>query len=316
MQAYQHRLGRLGMIDWWDVPRRYWHWLQEGRIAPPHYDVVLVDEAQFFAPVWFDVVRAMVTPEVGYLMLAADPTQGFLRRGASWRSVAGVDMRGRSHVLRRSYRTTRAIMALALAFYRLRLPENTPTCRGRPRRYARRAGAGLFEVRCTAGRARRSGQADRGRSRPRAASPPRPDPAQQCPGRGAMVEALNEKLRSSRARSQGRTSRLLHPGTTLNAGTGPESPVVFAMDSRSSSRRSTAYVWTKIPRRAGGGAHPPTLHGLHAGRAAPDPDGDGRAAPITPAARSTGTGRRRPWVTANRPAGGPPSRRGELRNVR
>ena len=231
MQAYQHRLGRLGMMDWWDVPRRYWHWLQEGRIAPPHYDVVLVDEAQFFAPVWFDVVRAMVTPEVGYLMLAADPTQGFLRRGASWRSVAGVDMRGRSHVLRRSYRTTRAIMALALAFYRLRLPENDPDVveadlGGMP------AGPAPVCLKFGAPQDERAEVVKQIEAAVARGLPRRHVLILHSSARaaGAMVEALNEKLGVQAARDP----KDEPPGdfirvTTLNAGTGLESPVVFAM---------------------------------------------------------------------------------------
>lgn len=124
MQTYQQRLLARDAMDWWDVPRRYWRWLDEGQVHPPRYDVILVDEAQFFAPIWFNIVRQLILPEHGYLFLAADPTQGFLRRGESWKAIAGVDARGRSQYLRRSYRTTRAILSLALAFYRQRLPED------------------------------------------------------------------------------------------------------------------------------------------------------------------------------------------------
>ena len=126
IQSYQLRLHKLEMMDWWDVPRRYWHWIEEGTVRPPRFDVVLVDEAQFFAPIWFRIVREIVLPEVGHLFLAADPTQGFLNRGESWRSIAGIEVRGRAHVLRRSYRTTRKILTLALTFYRTRLPEHDP----------------------------------------------------------------------------------------------------------------------------------------------------------------------------------------------
>lgn len=126
MLAYQQNLQDLNAMDWWDVPRRYWHWIEEGVIKPPQYDVVLVDEAQFFAPVWFNIVRQLIQPDLGYLFLAADPTQGFLRRGESWKAITGLEVRGRSYHLRRSYRTTRAILTCALAFYRQRLPEDEP----------------------------------------------------------------------------------------------------------------------------------------------------------------------------------------------
>ncbi|MDY7079696.1 MAG: DEAD/DEAH box helicase family protein [Chloroflexota bacterium] len=125
VQSYQRRLISSGAIDWWDVPRRMWHWIEQGEVKPAQYDVILVDEAQFFAPIWFDIVRCLVLPEAGYLFLAADPTQGFLHRGESWKSIAGLEVRGHSHQLRRSYRTTQAILSCALTFYRQRVPEDT-----------------------------------------------------------------------------------------------------------------------------------------------------------------------------------------------
>jgi len=125
VQAYQRRLISSDTMDWWDVPRRMWHWIEQGEVKPAQYDVILVDEAQFFAPIWFDIVRCLVLPEVGYLFLAADPTQGFLHRGESWKSIAGLEVRGHSHQLRRSYRTTQAILSCAMTFYRQRVPEDT-----------------------------------------------------------------------------------------------------------------------------------------------------------------------------------------------
>jgi len=124
IQAYQRHLIRRDEMDWWDVPRRMWHWIEEGEVRLSPYDVIMVDEAQFFAPIWFTIVRRLVQPEVGYLFLAADPTQGFLHRGESWKTIAGLEVRGHAHQLRRSYRTTRAILTCALAFYRGRLPED------------------------------------------------------------------------------------------------------------------------------------------------------------------------------------------------
>jgi len=62
----------------------------------------------------------------GHLFLVADPTQGFLGRGASWKSL-GLEARGHTHNLRRSYRTTREIMQFATLLYRLRLAEERMT---------------------------------------------------------------------------------------------------------------------------------------------------------------------------------------------
>lgn len=77
-------------------------------------DHILVDEAQFFAPTWFQVVRSHLKPH-GSLFLCADPTQGFLRRGNAWKSV-GLEVRGRTDRLSRSYRSTRQILKFAWDF--------------------------------------------------------------------------------------------------------------------------------------------------------------------------------------------------------
>ena len=120
--AYQQALERQRAVDWGDVPRRIWQHLQEGDPALPQYDMILVDEAQFFAPLWFAILQKLLKPQNAHLFLVADPTQGFLGRGASWKSF-GLEARGRSSQLRRSYRTTREILQFATLFYRQRLAQ-------------------------------------------------------------------------------------------------------------------------------------------------------------------------------------------------
>ena len=121
--AYQTELRRRGQIDWGDVPRKLWRWVKNGQVRLPHYDAVLVDEAQFFAPIWFELIRRTVKPGTGHLFLVADPTQGFLKRRQSW-LASGLDVRGRVHHLKKSYRTTREIMDFATLLYRARLPDD------------------------------------------------------------------------------------------------------------------------------------------------------------------------------------------------
>jgi hypothetical protein len=75
------------------------------------YHHILVDEAQFFAPSWFQVVKLSLVSE-GQLFLCADPNQGFMKNRLSWKSV-GLDVTGRTKKLRKSYRTTRAILESA-----------------------------------------------------------------------------------------------------------------------------------------------------------------------------------------------------------
>lgn len=119
---YQKGLEAKGRLDWGDVPRVIWRYMQENPDYFPNYDFVLVDEAQFFAPLWFDIIKQLLHSGASHLFVVADPTQGFLGRGTSWKSF-GLDARGRSQHLKRSYRTTRQIMEFATLFYRQRLPE-------------------------------------------------------------------------------------------------------------------------------------------------------------------------------------------------
>lgn len=122
-EAYQAELNRRGRMDWGDVPRQLWRWLQAGELTLPQYDAILVDEAQFFAPLWFELIKRAVKPGVGHLFLVADPKQGFLKRRQSW-AASGLEVRGRAHWLKKSYRTTREILDFATLLYRTRLPDD------------------------------------------------------------------------------------------------------------------------------------------------------------------------------------------------
>ncbi|MGL4400331.1 MAG: UvrD-helicase domain-containing protein [Luteolibacter sp.] len=117
--AYQHALRAEGATDWHNIALRFHEAaVVEKTLRFPCYDAVFIDEAQFFAKTWFETVSAALKPG-GHLFLAADPTQGFLRRRQSW-IAAGVDVRGRSTKLTQAYRNTRAILSFAREFYESR----------------------------------------------------------------------------------------------------------------------------------------------------------------------------------------------------
>ncbi len=118
--AYRRMMTEQDLVDWGDLPRRMWLALREGRAAPEPYDFVLVDEAQFFAPIWFEIIKLILKPK-GHLFIVADPTQGFLKRGQSW-LASGLNVRGRSARLEKCYRSTREILDFASRMYQLRLP--------------------------------------------------------------------------------------------------------------------------------------------------------------------------------------------------
>ncbi|MDR2837534.1 MAG: DEAD/DEAH box helicase family protein [Azonexus sp.] len=75
------------------------------------YDYILIDEAQFFAPSWFQSVKLAMNKSAN-LFLCADPNQGFMKSRLSWKSV-GIEVSGRTKKLHRSYRTTQAILSSA-----------------------------------------------------------------------------------------------------------------------------------------------------------------------------------------------------------
>jgi superfamily I DNA/RNA helicase len=121
-EAYHRDLAAGKQVDWGDVPRRLWLAVEKGHRLP-QYDIILVDEAQFFAPIWFELIKRSLKPATGHLFMAADPTQGFLKRRQSW-LACGLDVRGKAQRLEKSYRTTREILSAATLLYRARLPED------------------------------------------------------------------------------------------------------------------------------------------------------------------------------------------------
>jgi superfamily I DNA/RNA helicase len=119
-ERYRASLAETGAEDWSGLALRFWRGLTNGHIASRLYDFIYIDEAQFFAPVWLRTLQLALKPGIGRLLLAADPTQGFLKRRQSW-VACGLDLRGRSTRLRKSYRNTRPILEFAANFYRSRL---------------------------------------------------------------------------------------------------------------------------------------------------------------------------------------------------
>jgi hypothetical protein len=111
-RAFNRSLLVAGQQIWSDLPRKICL-TPACHPALVRYHHVLVDEAQFFAPSWFDAVKLSLAPN-GQLFLCADPNQGFLKNRLSWKG-AGLAVAGRTKRLRRSYRTTRSILEAATA---------------------------------------------------------------------------------------------------------------------------------------------------------------------------------------------------------
>lgn len=75
------------------------------------YDHILIDEAQFFAPSWLQLVKMSLKPK-GEIFMCADPNQGFLKHRLSWRSI-GLNVQNRTQRLQRPYRSTYEIITAA-----------------------------------------------------------------------------------------------------------------------------------------------------------------------------------------------------------
>jgi hypothetical protein len=111
LQDYQAYLDREGIPDWADIPYMVLDGLDSGKITPPNFNAILIDEAQDFAPIWIKVVNRLLDPEQGMLFLADDPAQS-IYRFYSWKEK-GVHVVGRTRWLKVPYRNTYEIYQAA-----------------------------------------------------------------------------------------------------------------------------------------------------------------------------------------------------------
>ena len=76
------------------------------------YQAILVDEGQDFADSWYRLLLRALDHEANQLFIALDSSQNIYRRRLSWRAL-GIQITGRTRVLRRNYRNTRPILSAA-----------------------------------------------------------------------------------------------------------------------------------------------------------------------------------------------------------
>jgi hypothetical protein len=233
MLTYQKSLGK-SKRDWWDIPRLIWQAMQDDPLQFPQYDFVLIDEAQFFAPLWIEIVLKLLPAGGSHLFLAADPTQGFLGRGTSWKSL-GLEARGHTHLMRHSYRTTRQILSFASLLYRQRLAGEkdddilVPDLLDMP--------DGVFPqlIPLTSPQDEIARAANEVADFVRQGMPRKHLLILHPEGEGvkALIQAIDDRLGRGAALDPKQT----YPGdyvrvTTLNAGAGLESPIVFLVGTR------------------------------------------------------------------------------------
>ena len=90
--------------------------------AKPTYDAILVDEYQDFYKHWFELIIKLIIPHYkdneSYinLFLAGDMLQSIYHpKEVNWKQDIGLDMRGRSKLLKTSYRVTQEQISLGLS---------------------------------------------------------------------------------------------------------------------------------------------------------------------------------------------------------
>jgi len=111
-QNYQKELSYIPAHDWVDRRNMTLEFLQGGITPEKKYDVILVDEAQHFAPNWMDILYYFLKSN-GSMFICDDPSQS-VYRFFSWRQK-GVDVVGRTRWLRIPYRNTRQIFKAAFS---------------------------------------------------------------------------------------------------------------------------------------------------------------------------------------------------------
>ena len=232
--SYQSHLEQNRLCDWGDIPQHLWQFVNDKEIILPRYDAILVDETQFFAPLWIDLVRQSLKSANAHLLFVADPTQGFLGRRTTWKSV-GVEARGRTHLLRKSYRTTQEIMQFATLFYRLRLPDEKDDDILAPNMLEMPTGAFPQMIPLSSPQDEIARVANEVEAFLKSGYPRRDIYVLHAnyQGAAALIQAINRRLGKDAAMEP----RDSYPGnyvrvTTISAGAGLESPIVFLVGLR------------------------------------------------------------------------------------
>jgi len=121
--ALNYELSVNNKILWNDIPQLLLKSIKEGTLLE-HYDHILVDEAQYFAPIHYSLIKKSLKPHSGQLYITFDKNQGFLNNRIHVKDI-GLNLRGHSMRLNQSYRVNPFIMRAAHAFHFNRLPEKS-----------------------------------------------------------------------------------------------------------------------------------------------------------------------------------------------
>ena len=101
-----------GIVDPADFVRIAYRKLLEGEEPESDYGAVIVDEVQDLSEISLRLLHTLVPDKANGLLLIGDDTQRIFTRGFSMRDL-GINISGRSVVLRKNYRNTRQILEAA-----------------------------------------------------------------------------------------------------------------------------------------------------------------------------------------------------------
>ena len=105
--------------NYWDsiIPQLLLKAHEDGRLQSGMYQAILVDEGQDFADDWYRTLLRALDPRTNSLFIALDSSQTIYKRKVSWRDI-GIQIVGRTRVLKVNYRNTRPILSIAYALIR------------------------------------------------------------------------------------------------------------------------------------------------------------------------------------------------------
>ena len=110
---YNTDLASRNMVDFADLADILLSKIRNGEVTPPDYDIVLIDEAQDFAPSWIKVVTRIIKDEKSIIFLVDDPTQSIYKR-YTWKEK-GIPVVGATVRLSQPYRNSLQIYHTANA---------------------------------------------------------------------------------------------------------------------------------------------------------------------------------------------------------
>lgn len=111
-QLYMHQCNMKGVLEPAEFVREALRLVMGGRRPARPYAAVLVDEVQDFSELGLKLMHSLVGNRPDGLLLVGDATQRIHTRGFAL-SGLGIDITGRSIVLRKNYRNTRQILEAA-----------------------------------------------------------------------------------------------------------------------------------------------------------------------------------------------------------